>query len=775
MSDDQPEMENEGEGGLDLEIEVEFGATDVPKVSPVEAYLRALKLYDGAVLVRLCQGLGINETPAGRVMLASSISEALASPRMVAAQMGTLPRDCRVVAGLFALTERTSWTTHSLAFTLGCLGIDFATTVPVMLERALLAVVLPGEATVRTLEVSDRRLPDGNVLLQAHPAVITGARTLSPEGPSLPPAGPVRSPRESDGLEPIIRMAALWQRVADAPLRQTQQGSIYKRDRERLEDDPVLAGPIADALEPLPDMPSLWLALAAGVGMVRGETGTERVIAAEPVYWSDNAFHLAQMVAQRWLLLTNWHEQGGIQRDGAIYELSLPYARPALLLWLATLPDDDWVATEDFARFLKERFAHWDVPTFIALNGGNETPPQTQTRTGVKRAKAKETAAHDPTGLGTLESVLLGPAYQFGLIRAAEEVSSGRRVVQLTPLGRYLLTLGPPPDARQVYAHFLFVQPNFEAIAYRQGLNPGIIGHLSRFTTWTQVGAALAFKITPESVYRGLEGAMTPQEMLDVLTRQSGRPLHTGLVESVRSWASRRQRVTYYAAATLIEFTTTADLEQALSHWPTGDATLPVMVSDRLLLVDGNGSIPFQRFRMSGSRDYRRPPEACVEVEEDGVSLTLDMARSDLLVDAELSRFATETAERVPVRDSQTSPRRRFLVSAGSLERAIDAGVTAQTLSLWFHRRTSQETPPAIRLLFAALVSQVSPLKTSRPLVLHTPTPDLLDGLAQHPDTRDLLGDRLGPTSIVIPEDTLVEFQFALNKLGLKIAGTEKK
>ena len=45
---------------------------------------------------------------------------------------------------------------------------------------------------------------------------------------------------------------------------------------------------------------------------------------------------------------------------------------------------------------------------------------------------------------------------------------------------------------------------------------------------------------------------------------------------------------------------------------------------------------------MAGSRDYRRPPEACVEVEPDGVTLTLDLARSDLLVDAELIRFADE-------------------------------------------------------------------------------------------------------------------------------------
>ncbi len=53
---------------------------------------------------------------------------------------------------------------------------------------------------------------------------------------------------------------------------------------------------------------------------------------------------------------------------------------------------------------------------------------------------------------------------------------SGRRVVQLTPLGRYVLALqGPRAGGRTTRPsrHFLFVQPNFEIVAYRQGLTPG--------------------------------------------------------------------------------------------------------------------------------------------------------------------------------------------------------------------------------------------------------------------------------------------------------------
>src|SRR5206468_72987 len=144
------------------------------------------------------------------------------------------------------------------------------------------------------------------------------------EGPPSS-AGPIRQARESDGLEPILRLAAVWQRIEEAPIRQTQQGTFFKRDRERLEDDPVLAGPIADALEPLPDMAALWLALGREVELVVPHPGSDRDVAARPEFWADQAIHLPRMIALRWLGLRHWHEQGGMRQEGSTVELALPY------------------------------------------------------------------------------------------------------------------------------------------------------------------------------------------------------------------------------------------------------------------------------------------------------------------------------------------------------------------------------------------------------------------------------------------------------------------
>ena len=187
-----------------------------------------------------------------------------------------------------------------------------------LLELGLLAARSdqPGEPVgdyARLLDPGEPR----DALLFAHPAALAAARTVLPEGDRPPASGPVQHVREADGLELILRLAAVWQRVEEGPLRQTQQGTLFKRDRERLEDDPVLAGPIADALEPLPDMVALWLGLARGVGLLVAEPSGERIVAARPDFWSENAIHLPQMIAVRLARLARMARTGGMRRRGA--------------------------------------------------------------------------------------------------------------------------------------------------------------------------------------------------------------------------------------------------------------------------------------------------------------------------------------------------------------------------------------------------------------------------------------------------------------------------
>jgi hypothetical protein len=240
--------------------------------------------------------------------------------------------------------------------------------------------------------------------------------------------------------------------------------------------------------------------------------------------------------------------------------------------------------------------------------------------------------------------------------------------------------------------------------------------------------------------------------------------LPSSVEDSVRTWSGRRERVTYHASATLIEFATPEELEAALEDWPPGRET-PNRISPRLLLVDDVSSIPFQRFRQAGARDYRKPSEPCVDLDADGVTLAIELGRSDLLVDAEIIRFADEQPARV---DAQTS-RRRFVVNRRSLARGVEGGLTSASLARWYLQRTGEAMPASVRLMLHAVTPEGSPIEVSHPRLLAAPSPELLDGLLQHPATRDAFIERVGPRHAVVADAAWPALAAALEDLGLEL------
>ncbi len=737
---------------------------------PRLAYRAVLARYKRAKLadIRLAQGMQPGLAQVRPAASADEITEYLDRPAAARALIARLSVGARLGLCLFALTESTSMRTAGLCHALGMLGVEPVEAIVELLDLGLLVISFESElpsidhfpaAVDRAFETLD--------LVVIHPGVAAAIRTTRPAARLPGVVSAVSQVREADGLELILRLGALWQRIGIEPLRQTQQGVLYKRDRERLEEDPVLAAPFSDALERVTDPAAFLLALAGRVGVIEADPADERLLAAPTQFWDDNAVHLPQMIAAGWMSLESWQESTGEPLD-KVKSAAVRYLRTAALLWLATLEDSEWVAIDDLAEHLTALWPAWDRPFLLDELVDSQAPRR---KGGPRdRSRAPRVAANNSREPDLLGAVLRGTAHSLGLVREAEDRGSHRRVVQLTPLGRYVLALGPSPPPRPSFEHFLFVQPNFELIAYRQGLTNHLVGRLSRFAWWVQIGAALELKLTRESILHGLENGETAASMLETLGQHSQRPLPHNVQDAVTNWASRREHVTYYAAASLIEFSSQRERDLALASWPASDRPDPIVVSDRFLLVEDEDSIPFDRLRQTSSRDYRRPPETCATVEPDGVTLALDPARSDLMVDAELARFADELPSEAAVADQQRGPApRRFVVTVGSLRRGSSRGMTAGQLAEWYTRRTGAEIPPAVRLLLAIRSAQVPPLRPTRILVLTVTSVELLDGLLQHPAIRPWLGDRLGPDSVTIADDCLIPLQKALKALGIRL------
>ena len=361
-----------------------------PSPRPVEprlAFRSALGRYKASRLaaIRLAQGLSPSADRIRPAGTAEEITEHLDQPAAVEVLVGRLPIGSRLALSLFAVTEASAMPAAGLAHALEILGADPVTSLVRLLELGLLAIEPIAElGPVDDFAAALEHLGRAPIQVRPHPSVPRAIRAVRPEGRPPSADGPVGQVRESDGLEPILRLGALWQRAVAEPIRQTQQGTLYKRDRERVAEDPVLTGPIADAMAPLPDLAAFWLALARRIGLIEPDASGQRLLAAPPDFWSDNAVHLLQMIATGWLSLRAWHEPAGAvapaDSDAGGEEPALPYLRPALLSWLATLDEPEWVALDELAAYLAARSSTWDRLTIATAPAGDAAEPAARAR-----------------------------------------------------------------------------------------------------------------------------------------------------------------------------------------------------------------------------------------------------------------------------------------------------------------------------------------------------------------------------------------------------------
>ena len=265
------------------------------------------------------------------------------------------------------------------------------------------------------------------------------------------------------------------------------------------------------------------------------------------------------------------------------------------------------------------------------------------------------------------------------------------------------------------------------------------------------------FALNAESVYRGLESGITFESLLQVLEKHGTRTLPPTVIESLRTWADKRERITVFPSATLLEFGSPEDLNDALARGING-----MRMSEMLLIVPGELPIEMlKHFRVSGNRDWGAPPEKCVEVADDGVTLSVDLARSDLLLETQMQRFAE------PVDSVTVQGHRRYQLSPASLEHARKTGLDAKDLDEWFVQRTGQPLTAAGQLLLSG--SDSSPVKMRERLVLDVGSERVADGLLQWPQTRALIEERLGNATLAISREQWPTLRDRMLALGIQV------
>ena len=142
------------------------------------------------------------------------------------------------------------------------------------------------------------------------------------------------------------------------------------------------------------------------------------------------------------------------------------------------------------------------------------------------------------------------------------------------------------------------------------------------------------------------------------------------------------------------------------------------------------------------------------------MTLTIDVAAADLLLDAEIVRFS----EALP--SEQLAPRRYRLT--GELLRRAAESLPLTDIDAWFIDRTGQPLSPAGRLVSASArrplrrLQSVSSSCASRRLNL-----PMASCNGRRP--RKFVSERLGPTIVAVGEENLVGFRSVLSEVGIGV------
>jgi hypothetical protein len=697
---------------------------------------RVFERYDDALLRRVAGRLyrPRNQWPKGDLIERSAAT--VSNAAVIDRRLADLRPEERKLLAFVGHSRQPRWKVGSLLELLTAVGHAEGTRPVLALFEAGLLYPEFGDhvAPLRSFEQWLGQASATGFAVFAHPHVTAravGENLGLPDCPGL--VREAAAAHEADGLEWLLRLAIVWQQVLVAPLRQTQQGEFFKRDLDRLHSDALLNAPFPESPVAMPDAGLLAIALAKSEGVLQ-DSGGELHAAALPAWWVGGLLPALESLWAALPLIESWNAQNGAQ-DSRSSANPYPAAYLLCLLLLGQLPESVWARPAAVSQCVQDHHPYWKRE---AGNG------------------ARGATHHAPRGMHFLMPFLLGLAQQLRLVQTGKD-PHGQAVVRLSQLGRWLIGVGGAPPPAPPFPKTILIQPNLEIVAYRQGLTPSLIASLSQFAAWKGLGAACILQLQPDTVYRALEMGWTFESIVRMLEQCGMRSAPAAVMDSLRTWADKRERLSVYASAALFEFATAHDLDEALARGLPG-----IRLADRLAVVPNENQIDYRQFRLTGTRDYSLPPDRCVEVDADGVTLTIDGARADLLLETELRRFA-ELLER-----PGPHGRRQYRLTPASVGAGRNGGLSSRLLEDWFVQRTGQPISSAARLLLAG--PQSPPMELHCQLVIQVNSTETADGLLQWPATKALIRQRLGPTALAVAEENVEALRERLRELGMSMA-----
>ena len=693
----------------------------------IETVRDTFERYEAVVRLTILSALAKPRQPMEMDDLTDKAMNVLLNPPVIDRRIRELPGACRKLLAVMAITRNYRWRIGDMLQVLSTLGhhdglVPFLT----LMENGLLYPALADEQADFKLDDLATSAESIHRYVFALPEVACRGLREPMDLPALGEEHADWTGQTPDGLEWMLRISVAVQMVMESPVRQTQAGVLFKRDSLRLKSHELLNTAPDDSRIDLPDHGTLALAWAAALGWI--ETSDDQVMYKKAVAPPENRWDLQTQLLRGLLKIDIWDPVAGHQAT-EVNGSTLASMTTVVLLLLGQA-DRRWVAASELAEWVWGNHPHWQ---------------------GHLSREAQKTR-----GASWIEPLVLGVMYPLGLVEVAREDDKRFR---LSTYGRYLVLSEAKPEEPPAIPQALLVQPNAEVLAFRQCLTPVLIAKLTRIATWKRLGAACTLELNAEQMYRGLESGLTLGGVLQTLNQHGTKPVPATVSDLLQRWTNKRERLSVYPSATLVEFLSSADLDAAIAR-----GLVALRVSDRLGLCSDGADPDFKHLRLLGNRDYDLKPSKCIAVEPDGLNLRVDTAQADLLLETEITRLAEMRVE-------QSGSYRLFEVTPQKLCSAIASGWSLTDIETWFFNRTGLAMPASAKLF--ALATNSEPIAVQRRIVLELPSEILTDGIVQWPVSGEYVAERLGPMMLAVDDDKLQSLREALATIGLGVSEVE--
>jgi hypothetical protein len=222
------------------------------------------------------------------------------------------------------------------------------------------------------------------------------------------------------------------------------------------------------------------------------------------------------------------------------------------------LTADAWLPLEGLCNWLREddyEFLLRRPTRRFGLNGYLPSPPYSASTNslGLDFPNVRsEAEGWDQVEAKFVRGVVCGPLYWMGLADLGATPAATRDAPDafcLTPMGRWLLGLGPCPEIPEGGGRVI-VQPNLHIVAL-DPVNDALLVALDGFAERQSAERAVEYRLTRASVYAGQQAGWTADRIRAFLREHTGADLPGNVDRTLDEWQAQHERIVLHPAVTL--------------------------------------------------------------------------------------------------------------------------------------------------------------------------------------------------------------------------------